>query len=422
MKFRFNAKTGLAVVTAMLAIGVSGEVLAKTYYVEKWGTSNPDCSKSDPCVGIGDALAVAIGKNDKIVIGPGHYKPMGVMTLGVEGLKLESTAGRHATIIEGGPASHVMEITNSKVQVGKKGKGFTILGAIDLLQAAIYINVTADGPTNIKIQGNRIGVARAVDDTESDTGEFSNYRGIYVNEGGEKIQVRDNIIENNQTFGVQCLNECERALISDNTISSNGSGGMQLDDAAMASIRNNLLVSNYGAGINIPDTQSVSVQVRDNVVYGTDDETGLQVFNSDGALVQGNISTENYVGFHLEQSSYDGKSLKVQNNLGVSSGEEGFLFIDTESAIVSNNTTADTFLDGFEFESISALSSLKNINSFNDGNCGLLSTSSDPLPVSKFFANPGDSTGLLCDPGDFPLVGSQPNKPAKVNVSRARKL
>ena len=131
---------------------------AATRYVEMWGTDAVGpCAKTNPCFAIGTAIDVS-GKNDRIVVGPGTYTETNLSIQPPrEGLRLESTAGRHATTIVSGNGGSVLTIEAVRVKVGKKGKGFTFIGATNnAASAGINVNVPEESAA-IRIEGN-IGI------------------------------------------------------------------------------------------------------------------------------------------------------------------------------------------------------------------------------------------------------------------------
>ena len=131
--------------TAIVVTSLSGH--AKTLHVAKWGVDDPTSGgTSQPFLTIGAALMNA-GRNDRIVVQPGIYEES--LIIDAEGVKLESVAGRHGTIIDAtGLGSNVVDIEATKVRLGKKGKGFTL--RCDTGRDGVYIDRNVD-PSNVRV-------------------------------------------------------------------------------------------------------------------------------------------------------------------------------------------------------------------------------------------------------------------------------
>ena len=191
---------------------ITSSAIAATLNVAKWGTDSATCgSSSIPCLTIQQAVNNSSIRG-KIIVFPGVYQEN--VAISTEGIQLTSIAGRYGTIIEAASSSsHVLSITTRKVVIGKKGKGFTFTGATGSLQAGISTGNDCD---NCKIEGNLA------------TG---NYYGFDVD--GSKIQVRNNISENNTRDGfvVFGLNFFSNTfyLLQGNTAQNNGANGFEIN-------------------------------------------------------------------------------------------------------------------------------------------------------------------------------------------------
>lgn len=392
---------------------------AKTLYVEKWGiAANTDCTKSAPCPNIVAALLIA-GNNDRVIIGPGIYSERVVVN--IPGLKLESTAGRYATVIESDiPTLDTVQLNASRVVFGKKNKGFTVIGALTGPVAAIFVDSPggAAGPVSrVRIEGNRIGQPRS--SALPADGGFHNQYGIVVNAGGERIQIRNNIFQNNALTAIECRG-CVKGLIRDNRIESNGGSGIELLEASDGiSIEGNVVSTNDSNGIVSP-IGTVDIRIRNNVSERNRSGDGFTIVNASGARVEANIAARNDdKGFDFFQTA-DSDPLLFRNNLLVANDNDGMFGNNIEDARIESNTTVDNGDDGIDFSLTDSLTTLKGNNSYGNGGCGLEGDSGDEYTASKAFLRE-NAAGGTCN-ASFELTGSTPSKPGPLKANRAKSL
>ncbi len=386
----------------------SHSTFAATHYVEKWGSNISPCSKNSPCLTIQFAIDQA-KKNDRVIVGPGVYEENIVIDTNtngpLEGLKLESTAGRYATIITPVMAGAILRISQSRVNIGKKGKGFTFQGTDEYPGMR---GILMDDPTlsRFKIEGNRsVGNSGGGFDLE-----------------GSRFQVRYNILEGS---GIAC-DYCERSLISDNKIIDAGADGMQLYSAWGSTIQNNVTSGSGTSGIKIDNESSVnppnlSYKISNNVVElnNASGRGGFQLETMSRAIVRGNISMRNMGwGFALFTQEY-GKPALVSNNLSMSNDDGGYRIGYSPSSSISKNSSAENEGPGFWIQESASLKFGLNNTYGNDGagsNCGILNDALSPLTYLKHYFAAGDT-----ECGDL-LTGTFATKPSKINVRRAASL
>ena len=315
----------------------------------------------------------------------------------LEGLKLESTAGRYATIIAAAsPIASVIAIHQPRVQIGKKGKGFTVEGATS--DFGIYISTT--DASRCKIEGNRA---------------MGNNYGFFLR--GERIQVRYNIAKDNSGTGIYCFS-CARALFRENQAIGNGDGGIHVNSSDRSTVERNMATGNAASGI-VTLPSSKFGKVRDNVSELSESEEGFFVWNAEGALIKGNISARNGDGindngFTVTQQDFT-KSPSINNNLAVGNLYMGIYIVDLFNAGLTGNTIVQNTGGGLWIPAGNTVSTLKANNTYSSGTgCGL--NNSIPVTYSKHFFGGGD---VGCGQ---PSNGTLAKRPSPLKVRNAAKL
>ena len=386
----------------------SPQLYAKTLYVEKWGSNLNPCSRSSPCVTISHAIFQS-KKNGRIVVGPGQYREnltidINIMAEPLEGLKLESASGRYATIIEANnPNVAAISIQQSKVRVGRKGKGFTVMGTT--ASSLGEIDIPSNSTSRIIIEGNLV------------TGGWA---GIYAR--GERTQIKNNIALNNSTYGIG-MEEAPKGLVSDNTLIGNWTG-LFVTSTQDVTILRNLALNNTNRGL-VSETSSATtgIKVKDNVAT-LNSGRGIWFGNVDGGTMQGNISSNNGdQGVLLgRDAGSPGDTAQIRDNLSVGNVSPGFdvpndNFSQTR---LERNGAISNGAEGFILDGIGVLVDLfRNNNSIaNDAggsNCGVYNTTGLPFEATNHFYGAGDVTCGV-------VSGTPASKPARVRVTRASKL
>jgi len=390
--------------------GFSHSSLAATLYVEKWGSNANDCKKSSPCLTISMARSLS-KRNGRIVVGPGIYREN--LTINVnrdveplDGLKIESTAGRHATFITAANSDFpTVNIYQSRVRFGKKGKGFTVMGAT--ATGNVGINIEGSGVSNVRIEGNRAS---------------ANYLGISLR--GEKHLLQNNVAMGNLTRGIYCL-LCSRVTIRGNTIRDNFGDGMAVVFSSRITIEKNIATGNDGRGI-VTDTTSGTnnLKIRDNVAT-FNEGTGIRAGDVSDGLVQGNISSRNVGHGLFVREGPEQQGGKIIGNLLVDNEGSGIDFNDTDLSNIKaeGNTSIGNDNDGFLFSLNGApLDSMKSNNSIDNDSpgthCGINNTSVQLLTYSRHFFGSDD---VACGPV-LPPVGTAPTKPSALKIRKASGL
>lgn len=427
----YSCRAALRALSVVPLMVFGGAALAKTWYVAKEGEDNAFCgARTQPCASIGHALDELAGTNDKIIVGPGRYDE--VFTIDIEGLKLESSAGRWGTIIASSGNS-VIRIRAAKVQIGRKGKGFTLQGA-NSPGDGYGITVTADTTgERIRIEGNRM--------TENFGGiQFQPMRVGATDLEQAAYQAKpviryNDIVGNDSAYGITC-NGCGGGQIFDNRIVGNGrsfqSGNpIYLSHADKVSVSRNVVSGNEGFGSYI-DEWVKGAKIKDNVFDKTGGE-GLYVFDGDGMLLQSNILSQNGAGgvedgLKIEQQSLNQKPIQIKNNLVVASTSSNIqVYGQVQDIKIEGNTSVDSLGgNGFDLADPSSnvpdFVSFRNNTSIGSHDCGIYLDGiiMDFRYQKHFFANNDDE---LCGSGTVDTEGSSTNgKPSPLKVNKARSL
>ena len=130
---------------------------AVSLFVEKWGSDNAECSRTEPCNEITTALNIATS-NDRIFVGPGRYD--GGLLIQETGIRLESTAGPRATIIDAdrvGSGTIGVDIQADRVSIGRAGgRGFTILATdAEVIRVGLPETITGCAIESLTPQGQQ---------------------------------------------------------------------------------------------------------------------------------------------------------------------------------------------------------------------------------------------------------------------------
>ncbi len=401
----FAPRYATHLLSAILLSAVSTAAIGKTHHVAKWGIDEPGCgSKSDPCFTIGFTLLNNAQSNDRITVWPGTYAANLVINTGkngspLEGLKLESAAGRYGTVIEsvlGGEP--VIRIMQRRVQIGKKGKGFTLTGAT-IGQTAIEIDST--DLDRCKIEGNKVS---------------GNGGGLLLR--GAKHQVRHNLIKGNLGSGIRCY-DCEDGMIQDNHLVGNGVFGISLwSDSDRLVIHRNVSSRNGSHGIEV--TLGATFNRINNNVFESNFMNGVNVANVEGSLLQGNIAIDNAgSGYRVNQDDFF-RPAKFKHNLSVGNTTEGVVITDLSNAKVERNTAIQNVAEGFYFDTIFEHPSIKNNNTAGNGNnCGLKNDTGESLTYKKHFFASGEG---VCGLDPYDAQSTIANTPSATNINVAKGL
>lgn len=301
----------------LLLCAVSQPTVAKTLYVETWGSNTGPCAKSDPCNSIRYAVENVAGNNDRIIVGPGTYE--GHFTIFQDKLKLVSVAGARGTTIEAGSdISDLIHVTGHRVSIGQKKKGFTLTGNF-LGRNAIGESIPG-GSNDIRIEDNifRDLVSSsnfAIDiNGGKSTIRYNIIERFYggINISGYGQDVGRNLVDENRISDVDsepCIavggNDNERNRITDNILTSCGYVGIYLDAASGEKsgdrVQGNSITDAGDIGIEV---QGGNPQVRRNSVNGAMD-AGIMTDDSIKAQINENLLRNNAIGVEVRSGSED---------------------------------------------------------------------------------------------------------------------
>ena len=151
-----------------------------------------------------------------------------------------------------------------------------------------------------------------------------NYKGIYCLGTGLNTIITDNIIRNNDAFGIYCY-AYSSPIITNNLIYGNNNDGIASQLAGTVTVRNNTIINN-GRGIS-ESTSSTPPAVSNCILWGNGDDlsacTATYSCIEDGDAGTGNISTNplfepNDNLYHLRPGS---PCIDAANNTGVDANE-----------------------------------------------------------------------------------------------------
>lgn len=397
----------------------------KTIYVEQWGESNLSCSKTAPCDDIYYPLRFVARKNDRILVGPGVYASPLAMTINtsaadgssLEGLKFESSAGRNATILDAtGSGQDIFWVFQPRVQIGKPGKGFTLIGG----NRGIWTQAVTNFPKEkVRIEGNR----------------FIDQGSDAISLFGPKLLIRGNIIESPGGKGISCSN-CERSVIRGNRVSGAGSNGIAIgEDSPKVSLQENLVLKSTGYGIQLSaQGEFGSVKLKDNASL-------MNVFNGfhtdgfDGGFAKGNIAAmnENH-GYRMGSIDPDSQS-SFARNLAVANENHGFQAVSNLRTRFDGNTIVGNAGDGIASDGDVLYQSLSRNNTWNSGSrCGFDNDTAGgyPQPKKHFYGSSdgADDEIAIADTHDancdntpiIPAPGTSSSTANPVRVGKAARL
>lgn len=364
---------GTALVILML-VSFPAAVPAGTLNVRTWGADSVICGdKTEPCATIGQAITNADPK-DKIVVGPGRYPEP--LAIDKEGLKLESTGGARATIITtDGSGDDLVHITVDKVQLGKKGKGFTLLGGnsrgahiegddckIDSIRS---IDNSADG---FVLNGSDASFKNSeARDNGSDGFELS----------GDDLTVQDCVASGNFDDGF--FFDSSKASFKRNVAHDNTAFGFTEGGDGANELKENAAWRNGGGGFLLGGD---SVEVTKNVAA---DNTGhgFSIEFTTGAEVKDNLARGNTLSGFAEGAS--GAAAELEKNTAAGNMEHGFV-VKTDDP------------GGIEF---------KKNNAYANGDCGLLNDTGGTLTTDATWwgqdppsTTAGNTGADVCDNGN----------------------
>ena len=361
---------------AMAALCFSAVAKSGTLYVERWGQAYTDCSRTDPCNEISDAVSQAT-PNSRIVVGPGKYQ--GGFVINQRGIKLESTGGPKVTFIESTAPNIIgIDIQADSVSIGKKGgKGFTIssnsaqvinVGIPDSVgSCSIDSFTTIEGEifyfaqqsflpgssfSKTRIEGNNLEQILDVSGTVDLLGEF-----CFLDNFDNPTQA---ILEYSELMQALSING-ESTIISGNNIIGTGSHVLHLTGPGRYTITDNNIKYDISKLDVLPE-----YPLDGSFQYAAIHTEGIrgQISNNSieriGFVQSGFIFTYGIINFAYESNTritsnvvdnfaynIDVSSSTVSKNIVTNASERGIT--DFRDSTISDNTVFSSGLSGFGF-------------------------------------------------------------------------
>jgi parallel beta-helix repeat protein len=209
-------------------------------------------------------------------------------------------------------------------------QGFTINNPAGLITRA---GIRSVGNTNVIIRNNSVdgagrwgiftGFSENVDIEDNSTSNSKREHGIYVSNSADNPIIRHNRVWGNHQCGIQLNADVSQggdgiisnALISDNVIYDNGSGGgsgINCDGVQDSRIENNLLYNNHASGIALYMIDAAAGSSGNTVV----NNTVVMASDARWALLIGNASTGNQVDNNI---LYTNRSTRGSINISTDS-------------------------------------------------------------------------------------------------------
>lgn len=372
----------LVPIVALMLTALPLTVAAGTLNVRTWGADSGTCGdKDDPCLTIGQAIVNAAPK-DKIVVGPGTYPEP--LVIDKAGLKLESTAGARATIITtDGSGDDLVYIGVNDVKLGKKKKGFTVLGGMG---------------RGVHIEGNgcECDSIRAIDNgsdgfvLNADRASFDNCEG------------RDNGSDGFDLSG-------DNVTVEDCVSTGNDDDGFALS-GNNCTVEGSLATDNSVTGFN--DSCDAGSEYKENAAWRNGIERppghGFR-YGSDNVEVTKNVAGDNEGHGFL----FEGNDAEAKSNVARGNALDGF-FESSMGAVVSfeKNTAAENLGSGFMVKTADAGGiEFKKNNTYANSDCGLLNDTSGTLTTDGTWwgqdppTTTAGATGAdVCDNGNTTLT------------------
>ena len=394
---------------------------AVSLFVEKWGSDNAECSRTEPCNEITTALNIATS-NDRIFVGPGRYD--GGLLIQETGIRLESTAGPRATIIDAdrvGLGTIGVDIQADRVSIGRAGgRGFTILATdAEVIRVGVPETITgctldsftfqgqlsffaseiigtfAQNFSGTRVEGNNlfqfvqaapplVGDFCTLDDFDNPTAaELLDLRELNtVSVTGDGIILTDNNIVGRGTQVVNLSQTIGRSTIQGNNIKHNLTDLSNLPPSDLLA-SDNFNTADY-LTVNVQGSRSI---MRDNLLelVGFNSAANSSIFFIDGIVSSGdrNQITSNIVlGFDiaidaspLEDNSTTTISRNVVVNpsfIGIRDSIFSSVATITDNTIIAEGSSEATFNGNGIFSSNSRFIRGNNISGFvGNGSVGL---------------------------------------------------
>ncbi len=293
---------------------------AAEYYVDPGGSNLANGSSGSPWQTLQFA-AESVGAGDRVVVRPGTYIGFDLRTSGTFGSPIEFFAQPGVLINQDNPktsdginlegVSHVIidgfSVTGAS-RAGVRSVGPWNGGALGFAEFVTVRNVHAydNGKWGIFT-----GFVHDLLIEQNETSGSILEHGIYVSNSGDRPTVRKNFVWGNNGNGIHMNADVDSgldgiitdALISDNVIHDNGSGGgsgINMDGVQNSRVVNNLLYNNHASGIALFQENGAEGAKNNQVLNNT-------VINSTAgrwALTIGNGSTDNTVMNNIFYSAH----------------------------------------------------------------------------------------------------------------------
>jgi parallel beta-helix repeat protein len=172
----------------------------------------------------------------------------------------------------------------------------------------------------------------------------SHYGGIVVEDDSCNVDVKGNLVHNNEEFGIHVGNpfgseDSQNIRIIDNIVYNNTPSGIRLLEADGCLVRNNTLYENYLNGIVV---ESGSHTIENNTI--TDCNSGVVISNGNCTITDNNVTGVDYgLSIGTENNTITGNSIAFNERDGIrfyhssQTGNSGSFNTVTGNTIANNS-------------------------------------------------------------------------------------
>lgn len=170
--------------------------------------------------------------------------------------------------------------------------------------------------------------------------ENNQHFGIHLHISDDNI-VKSNAVENGELHGICIQNSDGNAILHNTVIGNNHTGIILTEKAHRNEVKGNVVNNNYHVGIYVHGNSHGNA-IKDNTVK--ESGTGIYIYNSDGNAIEDNTATQNTVAIFV---SYSNRNV-VKENIATHNNRRGniYLFNSTENEVKDNQASFSTTSHG----------------------------------------------------------------------------